>query len=256
MLKLHLLGTGTSQGVPVLTCGCAICKSEDPRDKRLRTAAVFEVDGKAILIDAGPDFRQQMLSLDLQRLDAICISHEHNDHVAGLDDVRPFNFRYDMDMPVYAQKRVMNALEKRFGYIFKSNYPGVPRILLQRITAGQVFEAAGIPIRPIAVQHGKLPILGFRIRKVAYLTDVRTLCTESKAALQNLEVLVVSALHRMEHHAHQTLEEALELIKELQPKRAYLVHVSHLMGLHEEVEKELPENVHLGYDGLCIEVKD
>lgn len=254
MLKLHLLGTGTSQGVPVLTCPCTVCQSEDPRDKRLRTAALFEVEGKAILIDAGPDFRQQLLRLGLQRLDAICISHEHNDHVAGLDDVRSFNFRHDMDMPVYTQKRVARALKQRFSYIFKSNYPGVPRILLNSVTAGETFDAAGIPIQPIAVQHGKLPILGFRIGKVAYLTDVWKLSEATKATLQDLEVLVVSALHHIEHHSHQTLEEALQLIEALQPKRAYLTHLSHLMGLHAEVEEELPEHVQLGYDGLCIEV--
>lgn len=254
MLKVHLLGTGTSQGVPVLTCDCPVCQSTDSRDTRLRCAALFEVEGTHILIDTGPDFRQQLLRLGVQRLDAVCISHEHNDHIAGLDDVRPFNFRYNQDMPLFAQKRVLDALRQRFAYIFQSNYPGVPRILLQEIKAGQPFEVEQVEVLPIAVQHGTLPILGFRIKKAAYLTDVHHLTAQSKADLKDLKVLVVSALHHQEHHSHQTLAQALELIAELQPQRAYLTHISHEMGRHAEVEQRLPENVYLGYDGLCIQL--
>lgn len=254
--RITLLGTGTSQGVPVIGCDCAVCTSTDPRDKRLRTAALIQAGGKNIAIDCGPDFRMQMLRAGINRLDAILVTHQHNDHIIGLDDVRPFNFRNDMDMPVYCSAAVEQEFKQRFAYIFETQnrYPGAPQVQLQRISKSDAFEVEGLSIMPVELMHGRMPVLGFRLGSFAYITDVRTIAAEEQAKLEGLDALVLSALHHSEHHAHLNLEQALALIEQLSPRRAWLTHASHRMGLHEEVSQNLPENVALGYDGLTFTV--
>lgn len=253
-MKLTFLGTGTSQGVPVIGCTCAACASTDPRDKRLRVALQVEVADKTLIIDIGPDFRQQMLRAQTQRVDALLITHEHSDHVAGLDDIRPFNFKYEYDMPLFAQKRVHQRLQQSHAYIFEATYPGVPRIESHVVSHEVPFEAVGIPITPIQVLHGSLPILGYRIGNMAYLTDYKTLPPSEYTKLQGLEVLIVSALQRQPHHSHANLEQALALVKKLKVPRAYFTHISHTMGPQASVEPELPSGVSIAYDGLVVEV--
>lgn len=251
-MKATFLGTGTSQGIPVIGCTCAVCRSSNPKDKRLRTAFQIETQGKTLVIDIGPDFRQQMLRAGTTKVDAILVSHEHSDHVAGLDDVRPFNFKYEMDMPIYALKRVHERLRQSHAYIFAATYPGVPRVEQQLVDPLVDFEAAGIPITPIQVLHGNLPILGFRIGNLAYLTDYKSLPASEYAKLQGLEVLVVSALQQLPHHSHATLEEAVALVKELGVPQAYLTHLSHSMGSHAETRALLPPHIEVAYDTLSF----
>lgn len=255
-MTITLLGTGTSQGVPVIGCECEVCRSTDPRDKRLRTAAILQLNGKNIAIDCGPDFREQMLRADVSRLDAILITHQHNDHIIGLDDVRPFNFKSRTDMPVYCTKPVQAELRQRFAYIFaaQNRYPGAPMVKLRAISKQHEFEVEGISVQPIEAFHGRMPVLGFRLGDFAYMTDVKTIAPEERAKLQGLHTLVLSALHHRPHHAHLNLQEALALIEALQPKQTYLTHLSHSMGKYEAVEQTLPESVSIGYDQLQIEV--
>ncbi len=251
-----MLGTGTSQGIPMIGCPCAVCQSADPRDKRLRPAMHLEQNGISIVIDIGPDFRQQMLRAGIVDIDAILLTHEHNDHIAGLDDVRPYNFLRNKNMPVFGLERVGKALSERFPYIFNTvnKYPGAPCVDFHKIDKSQPFEVKGIQINPVEVMHGKLPILGYRIADFAYLTDVHHIEEPEFAKLQNLDTLVLSSLHHRQHHSHLTLEEALTLVEVIRPRKTYLMHMSHLMGLHAEVSKTLPENVFFGYDGLVLEV--
>ncbi len=254
-MTVTLLGTGTSQGVPVIGCDCIVCRSGDPRDKRLRTAALLQAGGRNIAIDCGPDFRQQMLRVGVHTLDAILLTHEHNDHIIGMDDVRPFNFMNWTDMPVYATGRVGSELRRRFAYVFEENpYPGAPMIQLQEISKEHPFPVGELTVIPVEVMHGRLPVLGFRIGPFAYVTDVRTISEAEQEKLHGLDVLVISALHHREHHSHLNLEQALELIARLQPRRAYLTHMSHRMGRHAEISPTLPKNVELGYDGLQIQL--
>jgi phosphoribosyl 1,2-cyclic phosphate phosphodiesterase len=254
-LKVRILGTGTSQGVPVIGCDCEICLSDNPKDKRLRVAVLIQINGKSIAIDCGPDFRQQILAAKLSWLDAILITHEHNDHIVGLDDVRPFNFMKKQDMPVFTTERVIKCLHQRFAYIFeKDPYPGAPMVRLNQINKDDSFEVEGIKVVPIEVMHGKLPVLGFRINDFAYLTDIKTIAEEEKAKLSGIHTLVVSALHHKEHHSHMNLEQALALIEELKPKRAFITHISHRMGLHDKVNQDLPKGVQLAFDGLEFEL--
>lgn len=255
-LSLTLLGTGTSQGVPVIGCDCPVCTSTDPKDKRLRTAALIRYGALHVAIDCGPDFRQQMLANQVGHLDAILVTHEHNDHIIGLDDVRPFNFRQRKDMPVYCQSRVCRELEQRFAYVFatQNRYPGAPMIQLVEIDANQQLDIEGLTIQTIPVMHGQLPILGFRFGPITYLTDVRTLSPEAKALAKDSEVLVINALHHEPHYSHLNLEQALSMIEELTPQRAYLTHMSHRMGRHADIQPQLPENVRMGWDGLEIRV--
>jgi phosphoribosyl 1,2-cyclic phosphate phosphodiesterase len=222
----------------------------------LRTAALLQVGGKNIAIDCGPDFRAQMLRTGIDRLDAILITHQHNDHIIGLDDVRPFNFRNNMDMPVYCTAPVETELNQRFAYIFESQnrYPGAPQVQIHRISKSQPFEVEGQQVIPIELMHGRMPVLGFRFGNFAYLTDVRTIAKEELAKLDGLDTLVLSALHHSEHHSHLNLEQALKLVQQLAPGRTFLTHMSHRMGLHREVSQKLPENVALGYDGLTFTV--
>ena len=202
-----------------------------------------------IVIDTGPDFRQQMLRAGTKRLDAVLLTHEHNDHIIGIDDVRPFNFRQKQDMPVYADVRVQEELKKRFAYIFQENpYPGIPQLSLQSISKNQPFNINEIPILPIEVIHGKLPVLGFRFGDVTYITDARTIAKEEMEKIKGTRILILNALHQYEHYSHLNLEEALAIIEVLQPEQTYLTHVSHHMGLAAEINLKLPPNVQLAFD--------
>lgn len=253
-LELTFLGTGTSQGVPVIACECDVCRSEDHKDKRLRVSVHIKYKGKNLVIDAGPDFRQQLLREQIKDLDAILMTHEHKDHIAGLDDVRAFNFKYRKDMPIYATVEVQESLKREFHYVFEMDpYPGVPKFDLRTITA-QDFLAADISVTPIQVMHFKMPVLGFRIADLAYVTDAKTLVPGEEEKLKGLDVLILNALRKEDHISHLTLSEALEWIERFKPKRAYLTHISHLMGSHEEVEARLPDHVSIAYDGLKIQV--
>ena len=251
-LKIEFLGTGTSQGVPVVACDCAICQSTNARDKRLRSALFVETDGHKIVIDAGLDFRQQMLRIGLKKLDAILITHEHTDHIFGLDDIRAFNWVQKHPTDIYAERRVQNSIKRVFDYVFEKNkYPGIPQMNLH-LVENKPFKVNSVDVMPIRGYHHKLPVFGFRIGKMAYLTDINRIEDEEKQKLQDLDVLVINALRIEKHISHFNLEEALELIEEVKPEQAYLTHISHLMGLHEDVEQQLPDNVHLAYDGLKL----
>ncbi|MDT0649470.1 MBL fold metallo-hydrolase [Autumnicola edwardsiae] len=253
-MKVTFLGTGTSQGIPIIGSDHPVCLSENPRDKRLRVSVLVEWAGYNLLVDCGPDFRTQMLANNVKRLDAIIYTHEHNDHTAGLDDIRPFFFRQG-DIPVFAHKRVLKALRSRFDYIFTSEnkYPGAPGVTEFEIE-NKPFVFEGLTITPIDFRHNRLQVFGFRFEDFAYLTDLKSIEDEEVEKLRDVKVLVVNALRREPHHSHFNLEEALEFIERVNPQTAYLTHISHLLGFHDEVEKELPENVHLAYDNLKIEI--
>ena len=251
MLKIHFLGTGTSQGIPVIGSKHPVCLSSNPKDKRLRVSILIQWNDVNLVVDCGPDFRQQMLRVDCKTLDAILFTHEHADHTAGIDDIRPFFFKQG-DIPVYASKRVLDNLFKRFDYVFskKNKYPGAPSVLINEIKAPFIFNSK--KITPIEVLHNQLPVLGYRIDNFAYLTDVKTIGESELLKLKDLDVLILSALRIESHPIHLNLEEAITLIQKIAPKRCYLTHISHLMGFHDEVSKVLPPNVFLAYDTLTI----
>ncbi|TFV97374.1 MBL fold metallo-hydrolase [Algoriphagus kandeliae] len=251
-MKIRFLGTGTSQGIPVIGCNCEVCKSLDFRDQRFRTSAHIEINGKSIVIDTGPDFRMQMLRAGISHLDAVLFTHEHKDHTAGLDDIRPFNFRQNRDMPIYGRQQVIDQIKREFSYIFSEvKYPGVPRVITNVIDHAP-FEVEGIRVTPIPVMHHKLPVLGFRIGDFTYITDANFISEESKKLIQGSKILVLNALQKTAHQSHFTLEEAIEQVGSLNVEQAYFTHISHKLGLHQEVEKELPEGIHLAYDGLVL----
>ncbi len=253
-MKIIVLGSGTSQGVPVIACDCEVCKSIDEKDKRLRVSIYVEVDGVKLLVDTGADFRQQMLRADVKAIDAVLYTHEHKDHTAGMDDLRSLSFKMEKDMPIYAHPRVMNQLKKEFEYIFvdkSKKYPGVLSVE-ENFIENKPFFIQNVEIIPIEGLHYKLPVFGFRIKDFVYLTDVNSITESEKDKMRNAEVIILDALQKEDHISHFTLEQALAVLKELNPKKAYLTHISHKMGLHKEVEKELPENVRLAYDGLEI----
>lgn len=252
-MKITLLGTGTSQGVPVIGCDCKVCRSTEPLDKRLRASALLSDGNGRVLIDAGPDFRQQMLRLGIGHLDAILLTHEHNDHVIGLDDIRPFNYRSNKPMPVYALPRVADEVRRRFDYVFTEKVAGLPRIDLQHIDKDTSLTFGNIHVRALGVMHGRLPILGFRIGQVAYLTDMKYIPDEEMHKLDGVKHLILTALHHTEHPTHMNLQDSLAFIRQIGPERAWLTHVSHHMGLAAEVNAQLPDNVRLAYDGLEIE---
>ncbi|MCF6360310.1 MAG: MBL fold metallo-hydrolase [Cyclobacteriaceae bacterium] len=248
------LGTGTSQGVPVIACDCLVCSSTDYKDKRLRSSIHIEVDGVHVNIDIGPDFRQQMLVNNITKMDAILITHEHKDHTAGLDDVRSFNFAQGKDMPLYGRIEVLEQVTTEFAYIFAIfKYPGVPSIEKKPIL-NEDFSIEKVGITPIEVLHHKLPVFGFRVENFAYITDANYISEKEKKKLSGLNVLVLNALQIEKHLSHFTLSEAIKLIKELKPKQAYLTHISHKLGLSRDIEPTLPSNVSLAYDGLRISI--
>ena len=255
-MTVTFLGTGTSSGVPMIGCTCTVCRSLDHRDHRLRVSVHLEVDGRSFVVDSGPDFRQQMLRARVAHLDALLFTHEHKDHTAGLDDIRAFNFRQQTDMPVFAEPRVLQQLQQEFAYIFAEHkYPGVPRVVLHPIERDDVpFDVLGVPVLPLRAMHHRLPVLGFRIGGFCYLTDANHLGPETRAQLRDADVIVLNALRREEHISHFTLAQAVAVLEEAAPKRAYLTHISHQLGLHREVEAELPGWIRLAYDGLKVEV--
>jgi len=254
-VKITLLGTGTSQGIPVIGCDCEACISTDTRDDRLRSGVAIESDGINIIIDTGPDLRQQMLKIKLKHLNAILYTHEHNDHVAGVDDIRPFNFMQRADMPFYGLSRVLKDIKKRFSYVFAVNpYPGSPRATLHNIQPGEHFNIDSLEIIPIEVMHGTLPILGYRIGSFTFITDASFLSKKSKDQLLGTKVLVISALQKEAHHSHFSLQQAIDVIQELGIEKAFLTHISHRMGPTIEWEKELPPNIFPAYDGLEIDI--
>ena len=251
-MKVTFLGTGTSQGVPVIACSCEVCSSLDYRDKRLRTSVLVEVDGVNLVVDTGPDFRQQMLNEKVTKLDAVVYTHEHKDHTAGLDDVRAFNFLQKKEMPIYAEPRVIDQLKREFAYIFaEKKYPGVPQIEVNDISE-EKFTIDNIKLTPIRGLHYKLPVLGFRINDFVYITDTNSVDEVNKEKMKGAKVLVLNALQKEDHISHFTLQEALDLIAELKPEKAYLTHLSHKMGTHAKVSLELPDSVEIAYDGLSI----
>lgn len=253
-MKVTFLGTGTSQGVPVIACNCEVCQSKDEKDHRLRSSVLVETKGKTFVIDTGPDFRQQMLRANVQQLDAVLFTHEHKDHIAGLDDVRAFNFKQKKDMPIFASEQVQMALKREFHYAFDEHkYPGVPELKLHNI-AQEPFCIDDIQIIPVDVWHFKMKVKSFRIDNFTYITDANKIDDEELEKVKGSEVIVINALRKQEHLSHFTLDEAVALLEKLQPKKAYLTHISHLLGKHEEVQKELPDFIQIAYDGLELDL--
>lgn len=253
-MKITFLGTGTSQGIPVIGSDHPVCFSKDEKDKRLRVSVLVEINDSSYLIDCGPDFRQQMLSCKCEKIDAILYTHEHSDHVMGLDDIRPFYYKQG-DIPIYAHKRVLKSLKKRFDYIFKTEkkYPGAPTVSPNTIK-NKPFKINDQEIIPIKVKHLDLQVFGFRFNDFAYITDMKTIKDKEVEKLRNLKVLVVNALRIEPHYSHLNLEEALQFIERVNPEKAYLTHISYNLGFHADVEKTLPNNVFLAYDNLQINI--
>ncbi|MBN7815797.1 MBL fold metallo-hydrolase [Algoriphagus pacificus] len=251
-MKVTFLGTGTSQGVPVIGCDCQVCTSLDFRDKRFRSSVHFQIGELSLVIDTGPDFRSQMLRAGVKRLDAVIFTHEHKDHTAGLDDIRPFNFAQQKDMPIFGRSQVLEQIKREFAYVFSSKkYPGVPQIAPVEIDESP-FTIEGIQITPIPVFHYKLPVLGFRIGDFTYITDCNHIPDESFELIRGSKVLVLNALQKESHISHFTLDEAIQKAKEIGAEQTYFTHMSHKIGLHAAIEEELPEGIALAYDGLQV----
>jgi len=254
VVNITFLGTGTSSGVPVLTCTCEVCRSADYRDKRLRSSVLIRSGNTSVVIDTGPDFRQQMLQTGGVRIDAVLYTHEHKDHTAGLDDIRPYNYLRGRkeQIPLYARPHVLAQIRQEFGYIFEENpYPGVPLVSTHTI-GSEPFEIGDMTIRPIEVMHHQLPVLGFRVGDITYITDANFISESEKEKIKGSKILVLNALQRTPHISHFTLSEAVALAGELGAETTYFTHISHKLGLHHEVEKELPAGVKLAYDGLAV----
>jgi phosphoribosyl 1,2-cyclic phosphate phosphodiesterase len=251
--KILFLGTGTSVGVPMVGCPCEVCKSDDERDKRLRTSALIQYQDRNLLIDIGPDFRAQMLTHKISRIDVVLLTHPHRDHIAGFDEIRALNFLYDTKVDLFANSFTWESLKKQFYYAFmESDYTSVPKVDYTEISS-DTFLVNDIEILPISVLHGKMPCIGYRIGNIAYITDANFIAEKEMDKLADLDILILNALRKYHHPSHFTLDESLEVIKRLKPKKAYLIHLSHHMGKHELVEIELPENVFLAYDGLQVQ---
>ncbi len=252
--RLRFLGTGTSAGVPILGCRCKVCRSSDPHDRRFRTAALLETKQARILIDAGPDIRQQLMPLDFYPLDAVLLTHIHYDHVGGIDDLR--GFCVFGDQHIYADKNTSEGLRRQLPYCFADKlYPGVPLLKMHRIEANKPFRVKDTEIMPIEIMHGKMPILGFRIGKLTYITDMKTINDDQLPYLEGTETLVVNALRwERPHHSHMLVDDAIAFARKIKAKQTYLIHVTHQIGLHDEAEAKLPSDIHLAYDGLVIEV--
>lgn len=253
-MKVTFLGTGTSQGVPVIACPCPVCHSTDEQDKRLRTSVLIETHGLTLVIDSGPDFRQQMLRANVKHLDAILFTHEHKDHIAGMDDIRAYNYIQQKAMPVYAEVRVQNALRQEFSYVFaEEKYPGIPEVEFITLK-NKEFGIGSLKITPIRAMHLKLPVFGFKIGNFAYLTDINFIPEEEKEKIRNIDYLVINGLRREKHISHYTLDEAVELINEVNAKNGFITHISHQMGLHKEIQKQLPVHIQLAHDGLELDI--
>jgi phosphoribosyl 1,2-cyclic phosphate phosphodiesterase len=253
-LKITFLGTGTSSGVPMIACSCDVCTSDDKKDKRLRSSILVESASTTIVVDTTPDFRYQMLRIGLTKLDAVLFTHPHKDHTAGLDDVRAFNFFQSKSMPLYGNTMTLDAVIRDFAYAFADKkYPGVPELDLNEITLDP-FMVGDIPVTPIEVWHLKMPVYGFRFGDFTYITDANRIEESEKQKIKGSKVLVVNALRKEKHISHFTLDEAVQLVKELQIPQAYFTHISHQLGKHEEIEKELPGGINLGYDGLTLSI--
>ncbi|MCR9063656.1 MAG: MBL fold metallo-hydrolase [Cytophagales bacterium] len=252
-MKITILGTGTSSGVPVLTCDCSVCTSENPKDKRLRVSVLVQTDQLNIVIDTGPDFRQQLLKQGIKKLDAVLFTHEHKDHTAGLDDVRPFNYLQGKQyMNIYGREQVLEQLKREFHYAFlEESYPGVP-LIHTHIIKNKPFLIENLEILPIDVLHHKLPVFGFRIKDFTYITDVNYISAKEKEKVKGTKLLVLDALQRTPHISHFTLSQAIDFAQEIGAEKTYLTHISHKMGLHNEVNSELPDGIELAYDGLQI----
>jgi phosphoribosyl 1,2-cyclic phosphate phosphodiesterase len=253
-LKVTFLGTGTSQGVPVIACDCEVCKSSDIKDNRLRSSILIQSEEKTIIVDTGPDFRQQMLRENVQKLDAVVLTHAHKDHIAGLDDIRAFNFKQKAAIDIYATEAVQEALKIEFHYIFSEyKYPGIPQVNLKTIHH-QDFSIGDITFKPIEVMHFKLPVLGFRIKDFTYITDAKTISESEQDKIKGSKILVINALQREKHISHFTLNEAIEFAQKIDAEKTYFTHISHKLGKHIDVSKELPKGIELAYDGLVLEI--
>jgi phosphoribosyl 1,2-cyclic phosphate phosphodiesterase len=253
-MKVTLLGTGTSQGVPVIACECEVCLSKNPRDKRLRCSVLIETESTTVIIDAGPDFREQCLRAGVNKLDALVFTHEHRDHVAGLDDVRPFNFKQSKDMPIYCHPRVAEALRIQFPYIFAdTQYPGIPKIEIRPIDIKD-FTIGDLVFKPIQTLHHKLPVLGFRVGDFCYITDTNYISPEEIDKVRGTQILVLDALHHSEHISHYNLAQSITVAQDIDAAQTYFTHVSHHMGLYNEINDQLPQKMALSHDGLFFEI--
>ena len=253
-MKITFLGTGTSQGIPFICCPCPVCTSENPKDNRLRSSILVETPEACIVIDSGPDFRYQMLRAKVHKLDAIVFTHGHKDHIAGLDDIRPYNFFEKKPVGVYATLETQEALRREFSYIFSEiNYPGIPQIDLNTITPGEPFSINGLVLTPIRVLHYQLEVLGFRIGDFTYITDANYIAPEEMEKVYGSKAIVLNALRHETHISHYTLSEAIEVARDVNAENTYFTHISHQLGLHDVVESTLPRDIHLAYDGLVLE---
>lgn len=254
MMNVRFLGTGTSQGVPVIACECEVCASNDPKDSRLRSSVFINNEDTHFVIDTGPDFRAQMLNNKIQQLDAIVYTHEHKDHIAGMDDIRAFNYKQRKDMEVFATPQVQEALQREFHYVFAEyKYPGIPEVNLNTITKDP-FAVGSFEVIPIEVMHYKMPVNAYRVKDFTYITDAKTIAPEELEKIRGSQTIVVNALRKEEHISHFNLQQAIEFLQAMNPKQAYLTHISHLMGKHEIVSNDLPEGIQIAHDGLSIEI--
>jgi phosphoribosyl 1,2-cyclic phosphate phosphodiesterase len=252
-MKVYFLGTGTSQGIPVIGSDHEVCKSSNPKDKRLRVSVWVHTEKTSLIVDCGPDFRQQMLTSQCSRVDAILFTHEHADHTSGIDDIRPFNFKQGK-IPIYAHTRVIENLKRRFDYVFEdeNRYPGAPSVQPIEVVNNEPFSIGDIEIVPINAYHANLQVFGYKMNDFAYLTDVKTIASEEIEKIKGVKVLVINALREDPHHSHFNLQDALDFVTLVQPQKAYFTHISHLLGFHDQVAQKLPNNVFLAYDNLEI----